>query len=166
MADSPQVHEEELEYVGFWARVLASLVDTVLLLIVSAPLLWLLAGREAASVGGMPDLAELSGAGSLAELLVNYLLPAVAVILFWIYKSATPGKMMLGARVVDADTGAPLTLGQATLRYLGYFVSIIPFCLGLVWVGIDARKQGWHDKLARTVVVRRKPQLAAFPGRR
>lgn len=166
MADAPQVHEEELEYVGFWARVLASLVDTVLLLIVSAPLLWLLAGREAASAAGLPSLAELSGAGSLADILVNYLLPAVAVILFWIYKSATPGKMMLGARVVDADTGAPLTPGQAALRYLGYFVSIIPFFLGLVWVGIDARKQGWHDKLARTVVVRRKPQPAAFPGRR
>ncbi|WP_434632751.1 RDD family protein [Chromobacterium sp. CV08] len=158
--------EEELEYVGFWARVLASLVDTVLLLLVSAPLLWLLVGREAASADGMPSLAELGGVGSLGEFLINYLLPAAAVILFWIYKSATPGKMMLGARVVDADTGAPLTPGQATLRYLGYFVSIIPFCLGLFWVGLDARKQGWHDKLARTVVVRRKPQPAAFPGRR
>ncbi|MBT2866291.1 RDD family protein [Chromobacterium violaceum] len=166
MADVPKIHEQELEYVGFWARVLASLADTILLLIVSAPLLWLLAGREAASAGGLPDLAELSGAGSLAECLVNYLLPAVAIILFWIYKSATPGKMMLGARVVDADTGAPLKPGQAALRYLGYFVATIPFGLGLLWVGIDARKQGWHDKLARTVVVRRKPRPAACPARR
>ncbi|KIA81982.1 branched-chain amino acid aminotransferase I [Chromobacterium piscinae] len=158
--------DEELEYVGFWARTLASLVDTALLLIVSTPLWWLLARREAPQLAdAMPSLTELAGLGSLGEFLINYLLPAAAVILFWIYKSATPGKMMLGARVVDADSGGPLTPGKAALRYLGYFVSIIPFCLGIVWVGIDPRKQGWHDKLARTVVVRRKPAPVSFPRR-
>jgi uncharacterized RDD family membrane protein YckC len=39
-------------------------------------------------------------------------------------------------------------------RYLGYYDSTIPFLLGLMWVGIDKRKQGWHDKLAGTVVIR------------
>jgi len=61
--------------------------------------------------------------------------------------------------VVDARTGGPLSVSQAILRYLGYFVSTIPLCLGLLWVGFDARKQGWHDKIAGTVVVRSKHRM-------
>jgi uncharacterized RDD family membrane protein YckC len=70
------------------------------------------------------------------------------------WKSATPGKMAIGAKIVDATTGAAPTTPQLLLRYLGYFVSVFPACLGLVWVGFDRRKQGWHDKIAGTVVVR------------
>jgi uncharacterized RDD family membrane protein YckC len=62
--------------------------------------------------------------------------------------------MMLSLQVVDASSGEPLRVGQSILRYLGYFVSTIPLCLGLVWVAFDPRKQGWHDKIAGTVVVR------------
>ena len=80
----------------------------------------------------------------------------VAVIWFWTAKQATPGKMLLSLRVVDAKTGNSLSVGQSLVRYAGYFVSAIPFCLGLIWVGIDSKKQGWHDKIAGTVVVRSK----------
>jgi uncharacterized RDD family membrane protein YckC len=76
------------------------------------------------------------------------------VILFWRHRQATPGKMMLALHVVDADSGGPLSLGQGVGRYFAYFVSTIPFCLGFLWVAFDKRKQGWHDKLAHTVVVR------------
>jgi uncharacterized RDD family membrane protein YckC len=82
--------------------------------------------------------------------------PAVATVLFWMYRQATPGKMALGLRVVDATTGRPASTGQLVGRYLGYYVSMIPLLLGLLWVAFDPRKQGWHDKLAHTVVVRRK----------
>ncbi|UTH75242.1 RDD family protein [Chromobacterium sp. IIBBL 290-4] len=158
--------DDELEYVGFWARVAACLVDTVLLVVVSAPLLWLLTDGGASSFDNWTEIAlGNSKTDHIADFMINYVLPAVAVILFWIYKSATPGKMMLGAIVVDADSGGPLTPGQAVLRYLGYYLSLIPFALGLIWVGLDARKQGWHDKLARTVVVRRKPAAVAFRRR-
>ncbi|MFC6518537.1 RDD family protein [Undibacterium arcticum] len=64
--------------------------------------------------------------------------------------------MVIGARIVDAKTGGSPSFAQHVIRYLGYFVSTIPFCLGLIWVGIDKKKQGWHDKLAGTVVVRPK----------
>jgi uncharacterized RDD family membrane protein YckC len=64
--------------------------------------------------------------------------------------------MAIGARIVDAKTGGKPSFKQEAIRYLGYFVSTFPLCLGLIWVGIDKRKQGWHDKLAGTVVVRRK----------
>jgi uncharacterized RDD family membrane protein YckC len=91
-----------------------------------------------------------------ADLLLNWVLPAVAVILFWNYRQATPGKMAIGARIVDAKTGGKPSTGQLIGRYFGYFVSSIPLLLGLIWVGIDQRKQGWHDMLAGTLVVRPK----------
>jgi uncharacterized RDD family membrane protein YckC len=64
--------------------------------------------------------------------------------------------MVFKVKVVDAKSGGPLTLGQSLIRYLGYYVSTIPLGLGLIWVGIDAKKQGWHDKMAGTVVIRAK----------
>jgi uncharacterized RDD family membrane protein YckC len=140
----------EYEYAGFWIRVWASLVDTLLVLLVTAPLLGLLYGW---------DSGFDTRAGSTfrpTEFIVSWVLPAIAVIVFWRYRSATPGKMVIHARIVDASTGGPPSLGQLIGRYLGYFVSTFPFFLGLIWVGIDARKQGWHDKLAHTVVIRSK----------
>jgi uncharacterized RDD family membrane protein YckC len=139
---------ENLEYAGFWVRVGASLIDTVLVVLATVPLLMLLYGR-----------ADFTGAGpgsvsGFTDFIVSWLLPAVIVIVFWLTRQATPGKMVFSARVVDARTGGTLTLGQSIGRYLGYFVSTIPFGLGLIWVAFDPKKQGWHDKLAGTVVVR------------
>jgi uncharacterized RDD family membrane protein YckC len=62
--------------------------------------------------------------------------------------------MAISATIVDANTGKRPTTGQFIGRYLAYYVSMIPLFLGFFWIGIDARKQGWHDKLAGTVVVR------------
>jgi len=138
----------EFEYVGFWLRVWASLIDTVLMLIVIFPILFVIYGSEKLASG-----VTLSGS---ANILVSYILPAIVVIVFWYARQATPGKMAIGAIIVDAKTGEKPSLQQNLIRYAGYFVSTIPFCLGLIWVGIDKRKQGWHDKLAGTVVVRRK----------
>jgi uncharacterized RDD family membrane protein YckC len=71
--------------------------------------------------------------------------------------------MAIGARIVDAKTGGKPATSQLVIRYLGYYVSTIPLFLGLIWVGFDPRKQGWHDKLAGTVVVR--PSRTAKVGR-
>ena len=101
------------------------------------------------------------------DFVVQVLVPAVLVVVFWMRKSATPGKMMLHARIVDATTGAVPTSRQLVIRYLGYYVSMLPLFLGLMWVGWDPRKQGWHDKLANTVVVRPKIRPVtnvSFPG--
>jgi uncharacterized RDD family membrane protein YckC len=138
---------ETVRYVGFWARVLASLVDTVLVLAVIAPIAWLVVGPA--------YFDPLRGATALSVLL-EWIFPAAAVVVFWLYRSATPGKMVIGAVIVDAKTGQRPSTGQFIGRYLGYFVSILPLGLGLLWVGWDARKQGWHDKLAGTVVIRAK----------
>jgi len=137
---------EELEYVGFWARVGAALIDTVLILFICLPLVIWIYGAEYWTSDKI-----IQGP---ADFVINWILPAIAVVLFWIYRQATPGKMAISARIVDARTGGKPTTGQLIGRYLAYYVSTIPLFLGLIWVAFDPRKQGWHDKLAGTVVVR------------
>jgi uncharacterized RDD family membrane protein YckC len=153
-----QAVDEELEYVGFWPRVGAALIDTLLLLVVCLPLATMIYG---------PDywLATDTLLHGPADFLINWVLPAVAVVLFWMYRQATPGKIAIGARIVDAKTGGKPATRQLLIRYAGYYVATIPLMLGLVWVAFDPRKQGWHDKLAGTVVVRsrrRGPRPVAF----
>lgn len=72
----------------------------------------------------------------------------------WAYWSATPGKMLFRIKIVDAETGAPISGHQVVLRLAGYVVSGVVLCLGFFWIGFDPRRQGWHDKMAGTVVIR------------
>ena len=144
------------EYVGFWARVGACLIDSVALMIVLVPVLLVAFGTDYFDAMFMSALnpGMTPQSNGLADDALQLLVAAALIIPFWIYLKATPGKMVIGAEVVDARTGGKLTLAQSVIRYLGYFVSIIPLCLGLIWVAFDPRKQGWHDKLAGTVVIR------------
>ncbi|MEP6607996.1 MAG: RDD family protein [Burkholderiaceae bacterium] len=139
----------DVEYGGFWVRVGASLIDSVLVFAIIFPIL--------VSIYGWTYFESASGfiAGPV-DFLLSWVFPAVAAMVFWHYRQATPGKMVLGLRVVDADTGHTLSIGQSIGRYLGYYVSMIPLCLGFIWIAFDRRKQGWHDKLAGTVVIRSK----------
>lgn len=141
---------DSVEYAGFWVRVGASLIDTVLMVCVTFPLLVAIYGWS------YFDQSKTGFIAGFADFLLSWVAPAVAVVVFWLYKQATPGKMAVSARVVDAKTGNTLTVGQSIGRYLGYFVSAIPLGLGIIWVAFDPKKQGWHDKLAGTVVIRSK----------
>ena len=127
---------EALEYLGFWPRVGASIIDSLLSVVLIAPIFWLLTGDPS------------SGFANLAAVL--------AVLAFWYYKQSTPGKMVFESKIVDARTGGKMSPGQIVGRYLAYIISAVPFGLGFFWVAFDRRKQGWHDKLAGTVVVRKK----------
>lgn len=162
MSTEPLVSTEPLEYAGFWVRVGASLIDTVLVVCLTYPLLIAIYGWS------YFDSSQTGLIAGAADVLVSWIAPAVAVIAFWLLKQGTPGKLALSLRVVDAKTSNTLTIGQSIGRYLGYFVSIVPLGLGLIWVAFDPRKQGWHDKLAGTVVVRarrRDPDAARFESR-
>ena len=162
--------DRELVYAGFWIRVWASIIDSVLIMVVLFPLLSLIPGATHSWTGSSElvdtygqvnyDAFALTLPGPL-HVLLFWILPAAVVVVFWIARAATPGKMAIGARIVDARTGSAAGSGQLIRRYLGYFVSTFPCGLGLIWVGIDARKQGWHDKLASTVVVRDRDRALA-----
>ena len=151
------MNKPEQEYAGFWIRVGAAIIDTILIFIIIAPIL-------GAIYGDSYSLGESLIPG-FWDVVFSYILPAIAVIVFWSYKSATPGKMVTKLTIVDANTGGKPSTAQFIGRYLGYYVSIIPLFLGIIWVGIDKRKQGWHDKLAGTVVIRNKlPEPVKSPN--
>ena len=134
------------------------MIDTILVLIIITPILTKIYGSSY-------WLGETYIQGYW-DILFSYVLPAFAVIIFWVYKSATPGKMALNLSIVDARTGGKPSVGQFIIRYIGYYVAMLPLFLGIIWVGIDPRKQGWHDKLAGTVVIRNKrKQPVQFEGR-
>lgn len=164
----------EPEYVGFWKRFLAFLIDSAALMVVLSPLMIALYGggyfgklsaewaaltamsgdpivdaARIVDILGRPDSAIMA----LRDVRIQIGF-AVAIILFWRFRGATPGKMLVRAKIVTAEGLARPSTGRLIGRFFAYFVSIFPACLGFLWIAFDRRKQGWHDKLAGTVVVR------------
>ena len=134
------------EYAGFWIRFGAMLIDLVVMIIVLYIPLTIIYGEEY-------WIGEQFIYG-FWDVILGYIVPIIVTIWFWLRYSGTPGKMATKLRIVDAATGNKMTTGQAIGRYFAYTIAILPLCLGLIWVGIDKKKQGWHDKLAGTVVIR------------
>jgi uncharacterized RDD family membrane protein YckC len=148
-----------MEYVGFWPRVGATVIDSVLLVAITLPLLVM--------IYGAPYLQSDRFIQGPADFLISWVLPAVLYIWLWVRTGQTPGKMAIGARVVDARTGRGISIERAVARYIGYYASLIPLGIGYAWVGFDPKKQGWHDHIAGTVVVRKRnrgPDPVAFSG--
>ncbi len=146
MSSLPQVPPAGPRYAGFWVRVKASLVDIAWQVPLVLGLGFIFLGR-AYFTGG-------SGARyQTIDFLISYGVPAMVTIAFWFRYQATPGKLLCNLRVVDARTLQRPRGWQWFLRYLGYIPSTMFFGLGLLWVAFDRRRQGWHDKIARTVVV-------------
>jgi len=135
----------ELKPAGFWIRVLACIIDCLLITAATLPILFAIYGQE--------FLISTELVRGPAHFLISYVFPIVFTIACWMLWRGTPGKLICGLRVVDAASGETLALWQAIVRYLGYIVSAIPLLLGYIWVAFDARKQGFHDKLANSRVV-------------
>ena len=161
---------EDLVYVGFWLRVFASMVDTVLVLCIVLPLIQLIYGSHSvqsdllfrhSQQALMQDPLGFLIKGPL-DFIISWIFPAIAVVAFWMYRSATPGKMIIGAKIIDARTFGMPSNRQLIGRYFGYYLAMLPLIppLGMVWVAFDKRKQGWHDKLAGTLVVRKSPSTS------
>ncbi|MFP3021432.1 MAG: RDD family protein [Wolbachia sp.] len=85
--------------------------------------------------------------------IVQFIMLFSYVAYMWIRFGATPGKLLLGLRVVSAQTFEKLTLKQAIKRFFSFILSTAPLFLGFIWANFDKRCQTWHDKIADTVVV-------------
>jgi uncharacterized RDD family membrane protein YckC len=139
-------------YVGFWWRVLAYIIDYCVLLIPSG------------IVGFVFGLIAAAGAGNSQQtrIVINLGGNLLGIIVGWLYsvlmesspKQATLGKMAIGVIVIDAQ-GDRLTFGRATGRYFGKIVSGLILCIGFMMVGWTARKQGLHDIMAGTYVIKK-----------
>jgi len=147
MADNPPTREPR--YAGFWLRLGASVIDIIVLLAIIAPIEIAVYGRE------YPALA-MAGKTLAVDVWTQLVLPLLAMIVLWRYRSATPGLMLMSARIVDAATLAPATVGRLSVRAFVLLVMWLLFIplIGVIWIAFDKRKQGWHDKIAKTVVIR------------
>ena len=140
---------ENKEYAGFWIRVAASLIDSVVFVLVFAIPLTFIYGADYWT-------SEENVKGTW-DILITYVAPIFITVWFWTKYLGTPGKIVLRLKVVDARTRQAISTPKAIGRYLAYYISALPLLLGFIWVGIDKKKQGFHDKLAGTVVIRDLP---------
>jgi uncharacterized RDD family membrane protein YckC len=146
---------------GFWRRAIAGLVDLAILLPV-----WAAAGLALCLAFGqpIPRLPELSPDLLIAALLdgnsASESLLAISGILFFLYfflfhamRGQTPGKQLLGLRIIDGYGGRPGLL-RTLVRTASYLLSALPCSLGFVWIGFDRERRALHDWIAGTYVVR------------
>ena len=125
------------EKIGFLRRLVAFIIDGVLLTIVNQVITSVLfSGDPMAAVGP------------------NTLLGIVYYVGMWVYAGGqTLGMKALGMKVVKTD-GTPVTIVTGLLRYVGLIISFFALFIGVIWIAFDKDKQGWHDKIAGTYVVK------------
>jgi uncharacterized RDD family membrane protein YckC len=148
-------------YAGFWVRLVARLIDSFIVgipLAVILGLILIVAGGLAASSSNNDQSTNNAAAGIASILFALFYLVAIVVSIgYWVYfwgtSGSTFGMRMLKLQVVDANTGAPIGMGRALVRWLMTLVNSWACYLGWIWVAFDARKQGWHDKVANSVVL-------------
>ena len=146
-----------VDYAGFWLRLASMAIDSAIL----AALIWLFVGVGPLAFGrGWMGGAASDDPGVVYWtflILIPIVMIAAYFICFWQWRGQTPGKLVLGIRVVRFN-GDPVSWGGAIMRFLGYIISAAPLLIGLLWVAYDLRRQGWHDKLAETYVIRGGPR--------
>ena len=156
------------KFAGFWRRLIAYFIDgsiitiVLILLAVIAAVAYFAGAMSGDSHAWVAQMTDPERVTSLT--LWFWLFSIVMNIAYFTYfhgsTGRTPGKMLLGLQVVSTD-GLPISFGTAFLRSVGYLVSSAVFCLGYIWIGFDKKKQGWHDKIAGTVVIIREPESKA-----
>ncbi len=146
-ADAEMVGKPFGEYAGFVTRLVAFVIDIALIGVTIT-----IVGSAASLVtdflrlsGRMLTFVQVLSLIASASIFVGYF------VLLWVLAGMTIGKRIMGLIIVRED-GGKLTLGNAVRRYVGYYISAI-FLLGFFWVLLDAKRQGWHDKLAGTFVL-------------
>lgn len=140
---------EHVHYAGFGRRAVAGVLDGLLLTLIGSIVHRIVLGDTGFNILIGPSGLEFQTDYDWFDDLV-----IVAITLFmWIKFLGTPGKLLMGCHVVDEKTLGPVSFRQAAIRYLGYFVSALPLFAGFIWVAFDKKKQGFHDKLAKTIVV-------------
>ena len=147
MSHSATWPPQPLVSAGFWIRTIAYLVDAILLSFVGGAFPYLVISSNYSQSVNSGQQVTTSTGGSVIVSLIYFLF-------FWssIGGGRTLGMRLLGLKVVREDM-EPLGMGTAFARWIGLWVSFAVCFVGVIWVAFDRRHQGWHDKLARTLVV-------------
>jgi len=154
-----------VEYAGFWIRLVAFIVDWIVIAIIGAivgGIFWMFT-FPFWIWGWTADGGEMMRPFWFTNFPM-WAITAAYFICFWARKGETPGMMALKIRMVHADgTNFKWDWGQALLRFLGYILCWITLGLLFLWVAFDGRKQGIHDKIADTYVVKLPRKQAVLP---
>ncbi len=143
---------DEIRYVGFWMRTLAFIIDNIVGFIITLPLFAFITIDTERLLTDPIYLEETRMKVYLALIVVGLILVAC-----WKYLGGTPGKLLLKSYIVNAADYRRASSLQLFVRAIGYIPSFLIFGLGFLWIAVDKRKQGWHDKIAGTAVIYRKP---------
>jgi len=176
-SNSESVDEQGHIYVSFMRRLYAMFADLMLMLILMTVMQPVLDDSYSKARGKLEELDNKFRSGEISEVELESqvrgvltstefvasvgasvatvtLFLAIYYILFWTSKGASPGKMLLKIRVVDADSFKKPSLIQSIIRFLGMIVSGLCLGLGFIWVRFDKKRhRGWHDHMAGTVVI-------------
>jgi uncharacterized RDD family membrane protein YckC len=150
---SETLNNEKYEYAGFLSRLAATIIDTLIIFVVVG----ILYGVAVTFIPSLSAEAALGEEGGTAHDGITFFMDITFVLLvafFWARFGATPGKMLMNIKVIDAKHGGNIGFGKALLRYLAYIPSTIVFLLGFIWVAFDKEKRGWHDMLVGTRVIK------------
>jgi uncharacterized RDD family membrane protein YckC len=155
-------HTLQGQYAGFATRVIALVIDISIISAVLVGFNWFFTTsveflnidmRNCEPQGFLPYI--YFGACvvlGIVQIAVSALLWPLYFIFFWTLGGQTAGDALMGVRVVRLN-GEPMTIVTSIKRLIGYGICIATFGIGFLWVIWDDRRQGWHDKLARTCVV-------------
>jgi len=154
------VQSGNVEYAGFGIRLLAWLIDSLVLLFLSF-ITALIFGFFIAIAFLLIDLSIVSADSSIVTFLTNFISGFVGFsvnllyfTLFWSSKfQGTPGKILLGLKIVDAN-GNKISYSKALIRYISTMVSSLLLGIGYLLIIFDGKKQALHDKLASTYVIK------------
>lgn len=131
------------QYVGFWKRLLAFIIDMTVL-------------YAAAYYLFGPEIIQ---EGTKTVIRVSYkdwngLIPILYFYLSWVFLGASPAGFLLRTKIIETN-GNKLSWSRALVRLIGCVPSLFVFCLGFISIAFDKQKQGWHDKIGKTFVVNR-----------
>jgi uncharacterized RDD family membrane protein YckC len=139
-------------YAGFVSRLIAFSIDVIIVVFTLMFMGWLIN-----AVLGIFNIDEFSSTSMVNKLLVSgaisLLYSAAYFLFFWTIIGQTPGKILMGLRIVTTDGQTTLSFTRSVRRLLGYIVSILSLWIGFLWILVDNRRQGWHDKIAGTIVI-------------
>jgi uncharacterized RDD family membrane protein YckC len=149
-------------YAGFVSRLIAFCIDFLVVVITAlvvvsfaeAALNLFTFGGIVQQVTGQPQAAygPVRTAINIAVIAFAPVLAIAYPVGFWAIFGATPGMMLMGLYLRRVD-GRRVTFWRALVRWFGSILAAIPLLLGFAWIAVDARRQGWNDKLADTLVV-------------
>jgi uncharacterized RDD family membrane protein YckC len=140
-------------YAGFWIRLLAYFVDLIILVPINLVIGYLIFPHHELFV---PSQHPSAAPNNLqAAQYVNFLVTMLYTVLFNASKyQTTPGGMAVGIRVTDLE-GRRISFGKSIVRYFASILSALILFMGFVAIAFTKRKQGLHDIIAGTLVVRK-----------